>query len=253
MAIMITYSLTITIVKISVLLLYRRIFDTRSFRRRTLIVGTACVTWFVVKVFSDIFQCHPFSAAFSPALLFTAHCINLQAYYWGITIANLCLDIVILCLPVHMVWKLKNKQKINVNGHIFAWWLVSNPLWAIIKNDTKYNSVCIAGIMRIVIIDDYAKQDLTCKFECSEPLSRGDPTNSSYNDHEVRSWSTHQVRFTDPELWDLFGCKIRADSAVLGEAFYHPVVALPREVSPAVWLCWAGLLRFSLARLRSAM
>ena len=118
MATMTTYSLTITFVKISILLLYRRIFTTAPFRKASVAVGAACLLWFIIEVFMDIFQCHPIKAAFDPALLSTDRCIDLQSFYSGITIANLCLDVVILYLPLHMVWKLKlpTKQKLTLSG-----------------------------------------------------------------------------------------------------------------------------------------
>lgn len=106
MASMITYSLTITCVKVSLLVLYRRIFDTKSFKRRSIVVGTACIAWFIVEIFTNIFQCRPFEAAFDATAIFTDKCIDLQAYYWGITASNMCLDLVVLCLPLHMVWSL---------------------------------------------------------------------------------------------------------------------------------------------------
>lgn len=66
----------------------------------------------------DLFQCRPFKAAFDPEDLFTDRCIDLQAYYWGTTGANLILDVVILALPLHMVWGLKisRKQKLGLSG-----------------------------------------------------------------------------------------------------------------------------------------
>ena len=118
MATMTTYSLTITFIKISVLLLYRRLFTTATFKKVSMAVGAACLIWFIVEVFMDVFQCYPFKAAFDPALLFTDLCIDLHSFYSGITIANLCLDVVILYLPLHMVWKLKlpTKQKMMLSG-----------------------------------------------------------------------------------------------------------------------------------------
>lgn len=118
MATMTTYSLTITCVKISILLLYRRIFTTAPFKTVSLIVGIACVFWFVIEVFMNVFQCRPFAAAFDPTLLFTDHCIDLQSFYSSVTIANLGLDVVVLYLPLYMVWKLKfpTKQKLMLSG-----------------------------------------------------------------------------------------------------------------------------------------
>jgi len=54
---MITASFTITTVKIAILVLYRRIFDTPAFRQITLIVGLACIAWFIVILCTDLFQC----------------------------------------------------------------------------------------------------------------------------------------------------------------------------------------------------
>ncbi|KAG7009144.1 ubiquitin carboxyl-terminal hydrolase 2 [Physcia stellaris] len=83
------YSLTITIVKLSILLLYRRLFVTRTFKLLTLSVAGLCMAWFIAAVLTDIFQCHPISAVFDATMLFTDKCIDLQAYYWGITAANM--------------------------------------------------------------------------------------------------------------------------------------------------------------------
>lgn len=112
------YTLTITIVKLSILVLYRRIFSTVTFRRTTPIVGAVVMLWFIVALFTDLFQCRPFQAAFDLELLFTDQCINLQAYYWGITASNLCIDVFMLYMPLHMVWglKLPTRQKIALSG-----------------------------------------------------------------------------------------------------------------------------------------
>ncbi|KAL8804381.1 MAG: hypothetical protein Q9182_002576 [Xanthomendoza sp. 2 TL-2023] len=104
----ITYSLAISSVKISLLLLYRRIFDTEHFKKRSLIVGIACV-------------------------------LCLYAYYLGFSSSNLVLDLVILLLPLHMVWKLKlpPRQKLALSG-IFSIGLLS----------------CIAASVR-ALVDEY--------------------------------------------------------------------------------------------------
>ena len=112
------YTLTITTVKISILLLYRRVFDTAAFRRKTLVVGILCMIWFFIAICLEIFQCHPLSAAFDPEMLFTDHCIAMQSYYEGVTAANMGIDIIMLLLPVHMVWRLKLpiKQRIVLSS-----------------------------------------------------------------------------------------------------------------------------------------
>ena len=103
---MIMYSLTITMVKLSLLLLYRRLFATASFRKRADVTAVICVTWFFVATFTNVFQCRPFNAAFRLDLIPSESCIDLQQYLRGIAIANLALDFVILVLPLHMIWNL---------------------------------------------------------------------------------------------------------------------------------------------------
>ena len=105
-------------VKISILLLYRRIFDTAAFRKKTLVVGMLCIIWFFIAIFLEIFQCHPQSAAFDPEMLFTDHCIAMQSYLGGVTATNMGIDVIMLLLPAHMVWRLKLpvKQRIALSG-----------------------------------------------------------------------------------------------------------------------------------------
>ena len=116
--ILLQYTATITLVKLSILILYRRIFPTPAFKKTTLIVGSAVIYWFIVALFTDIFQCRPLQAAFDPELLFTDHCINVEAFYRGITASNLCIDFVILYMPLHMVWglKLHARQKLALSA-----------------------------------------------------------------------------------------------------------------------------------------
>ena len=110
-----------TLVKLSLILLYRRIFATPQFRRVSLVVGTACVAWFLISFSLIIFQCQPVSAFFNPAMLFTHRCIDLQALYRGMLSSNIALDLVLLCLPLYMVLglQLPLRQRLLLSG-IFA-------------------------------------------------------------------------------------------------------------------------------------
>lgn len=118
MASYITYSFTITCSKISILLLYRRNFTTRRFQQATMLVGGLCVGWCIAAILADIFQCRPLHAAFEPDKIFTSQCINLQAYYRGVTASNLVLDLAVLSMPLCMVWRLKlnTNQKVSLSG-----------------------------------------------------------------------------------------------------------------------------------------
>lgn len=118
MATLVTYSLTITSVKLSLLLLYRRIFSTPAFKAWTLIIGATCVAWLIAAILVDVFQCRPFSAAFQSDLLFTSHCIDLQSFYLSMIAANFVLDIIVLAMPLVMVWRLQltQRQRLQVSA-----------------------------------------------------------------------------------------------------------------------------------------
>lgn len=114
----ITYALTTTLVKVSILLLYRRIFIITSVRRTALILGAVSVAWGIATILGQILLCRPISAAWDSELLFTEKCIDVQAYLRAVAISNVLIDLMILCLPIHRVIKLQfpARKKIVVCG-----------------------------------------------------------------------------------------------------------------------------------------
>lgn len=84
-------------------------------------VGAATIAWSIAAILCFVFQCHPISDMWNPAAMFTNHCINIRAFYAGISGSNMALDIIALCMPVYMVWSLKLKagQRLVLSG-IFA-------------------------------------------------------------------------------------------------------------------------------------
>ena len=115
---LITYSTTIAAVRISVLLLYRRIFRLRPFKLAVSVVGVLTVAWWLAAVLVELFQCRPVRAAWDIRLESTSHCVNFQAYYYGIAGSNLTLDCVTLAMPLFMVWRLQmaTRQKLLLSG-----------------------------------------------------------------------------------------------------------------------------------------
>ena len=89
----------------------------------------------------------------NPKDTFTDKCIDLQAYYRAIASSNMALDIIILCMPLYMVWRLKLEasQKLMLSG-IFA----------------LGGLVCVASLMRIITVNLIKGADLTCKLTISE-------------------------------------------------------------------------------------
>lgn len=116
-----TYTLTIVMVKISILLLYRRLFDTFNFGRATVIVGMACVAWLLAALLCLAFQCRTEAERYNADSLFSDQCIDVKAYWIAITSTNMAFDLIILCMPLYMVWNLRlaTRQKLALSG-IFA-------------------------------------------------------------------------------------------------------------------------------------
>lgn len=107
-----------TLVRLSVLLLLRRIFDVKPFKIITSIIGAACIAWGVAIFFANMFQCTPFADAFDPEIVMglSKRCIDLQAMYYGTLGTALILDITILALPLHLIWKLSlpTRKKLEI-------------------------------------------------------------------------------------------------------------------------------------------
>ena len=117
---MITYLFTVTLVRLSILLLYRRIFDIKSFRIITTVLIAACVIWGVSLGAANIFQCHRVSDAFKPEVVgaLDGRCIDLQAMFYGALATGFGLDFIILVLPLVQIWslRLERRQKLELTA-----------------------------------------------------------------------------------------------------------------------------------------
>ena len=99
------YGVAVTLIKMSILLFYQRIFTTQQFRQRTNIVGALVIIWLLVNNLTSAFQCTPVRKAWEIEI--PGHCFNPLSYITGVHTTNLVLDIVILSLPVSAVWRLQ--------------------------------------------------------------------------------------------------------------------------------------------------
>ncbi|MCJ1432768.1 hypothetical protein MMC27_002125 [Xylographa pallens] len=100
------YALAITAAKISVLLLYRRIFSQGRFRYAIYTVGALCLLWLTIVLFVTFFQCQPVAFAWDHTSQHST-CINLAAMYYGFTVSNMVLDILVTFMPVKLIWQLQ--------------------------------------------------------------------------------------------------------------------------------------------------
>ncbi|KAI0112238.1 hypothetical protein GGR51DRAFT_60538 [Nemania sp. FL0031] len=118
----IAYTYSSPLIKLSVLIFYRRIFPTRTVRIGTLIIGIACILWCIPITILDFAQCRPLEAFWYIELqaLPSTKCINPIQAFLGNSIANSLIDIFTLTLPINEVLKLHTttRRKINI-GFVF--------------------------------------------------------------------------------------------------------------------------------------
>ena len=98
--------MAITGAKLSILLLYRRIFPSRPFRRTLYVFVAICIVWCILVVLLAIFRCRPIPAAWNPSIN-SSTCISLRPLYYGTSTSNVILDIIINLLPARQIWGLQ--------------------------------------------------------------------------------------------------------------------------------------------------
>lgn len=128
------YCTGVGLVKLSLLLMYLRIFPTKDFRIGAYILGSVTIGWVIAINCVSIFQCNPIEKAWlGPAVAGT--CINLKASFIGNAVPNILTDIIILCMPVTQVLRLQvsNAQRASL---IFMFLLGAFVLFASIYRFT---------------------------------------------------------------------------------------------------------------------
>jgi len=83
---------------------YHRVFG-RQFRGWILLLGTISVLWGIAFTLVSIFQCSPVQRAWDEEIEGT--CIPYLNIFIGLQVANIILDVAILCLPITAVMGLQ--------------------------------------------------------------------------------------------------------------------------------------------------
>ncbi|KAI1660725.1 hypothetical protein F4813DRAFT_348153 [Daldinia decipiens] len=107
------------VIKLSVLLFYRRIFSIRAFRMVNNVFIGLTTAWGIAFTFMVAFQCVPVSTFWDKfEIEYGAACIKVQPFYLSLAISDLILDASIFVIPMPHVHRLKMpwKQKIAVAG-----------------------------------------------------------------------------------------------------------------------------------------
>jgi hypothetical protein len=109
----------LALIKIAVLLYYRRIFSIKAFR----IINDALIgltlAWGIAFTLVIIFQCNPISTLWEKfEFEFAPYCIDVLDFYMSVAVSDLILDVIIFILPIPQIWQLqlRTKQKFAVAG-----------------------------------------------------------------------------------------------------------------------------------------
>ncbi|KAG9667105.1 hypothetical protein KCU99_g9126, partial [Aureobasidium melanogenum] len=143
----IQYPLCITMIKLSILYQYRRLFPKHhDFKLMTSVLIAMMIMWCTSIVFTGVFICTPIRKAWTPWI--EGECIDLVPFYYGMQIPNVVTDLLILLLPLREVQRLDlpRQQKMGV--------AVTCLLWVI-------SLVC--GVVRLAVMVQLADEgmDLT--------------------------------------------------------------------------------------------
>lgn len=111
--------------------MYSRIFRVKPFQYVAAAVGLIVAGWMIGVVFAQIFTCTPVEGAWR--ITVARHCIDQIKFYYGNAIANLLTDVIILCLPLPLIWRLNmsTRKKRALSGVFLLGGLYDSPPYKI--------------------------------------------------------------------------------------------------------------------------
>ena len=160
------YYIAQALIKISLLLLYHRLFSVnRHFRIALIVAGVLVIMWCLASFWDTIFECVPVQAEWDKSIR-NARCQRIRELALGSGISNLILDVMFLLLPVPMVWQLQVSKRIKVSltgifllGGLYVTFTRSR------FTDSLANkgSVCATSVIRIsqIFSTNWSLTDLT--------------------------------------------------------------------------------------------
>ncbi|KAK0636281.1 hypothetical protein B0T17DRAFT_74978 [Bombardia bombarda] len=92
-------------IKLSILLLYHRIFPGRNFRNALLVLAAVIFSWTMAAFFASIFSCYPVRSSWDPTV--EGYCIDYGMVTLVIGIFNILIDFTMLAYPMPVLWKLQ--------------------------------------------------------------------------------------------------------------------------------------------------
>lgn len=95
-----------SLIKLSMLFLYNRIFPGKTFKIVLYIIGGFIIASCVGSEFALIFLCHPVSYFWDKTIP-GGHCGDDNGILFGVAGPNIVTDIAVLVLPLPIIWKLQ--------------------------------------------------------------------------------------------------------------------------------------------------
>ncbi|KAI8635442.1 hypothetical protein F5Y19DRAFT_407786 [Xylariaceae sp. FL1651] len=101
------YAIDVTLIKLSILTLYLRLFNVNgNFKKYCYAMMAFVMAWGIAVLLTTIFQCSPVPAAWDK-MIPGLKCFNLAAFVIGSNVPNILADTVIIALPLPLLWSLK--------------------------------------------------------------------------------------------------------------------------------------------------
>ncbi|KAH6658462.1 hypothetical protein BKA67DRAFT_656653 [Truncatella angustata] len=106
----------LTCIRISICLFYMRIFSTKAFRTRSMIVICVSIAWLISAFVVSLCFCFPLEKFWNP--IKPGRCIDINLYFLLIGVFETVLDTAVLALPVRAIFKvqLPLKTRLLVSG-----------------------------------------------------------------------------------------------------------------------------------------
>ena len=108
----ILYAWSLAWTKLSVLLLYYRVFHVDGFRKQALIVGGAVLAWTVCITFLFIFTCVPVEKFWHSEI--EGRCISQVGTYVSNGVSTIITDVIILLMPAPQIWRLQMRRLVKI-------------------------------------------------------------------------------------------------------------------------------------------
>lgn len=97
--------------KLSLLVLYLSLSPNRTYRIVVKILIVGFILYGVVYACISLFGCIPLHVHLDLAAMVTARCVDKFAFFLAASVANVCMDIAILVVPLHIVIPLQVSRR----------------------------------------------------------------------------------------------------------------------------------------------